>query len=349
MTDGSSTPATAAPAAPAAPVYVVPNAPGIANKFQFWRGYAWDWASDAVERLSSGVFTALLATWTGLPLALWPAAIVLVLGIVAGLWIIYHLFLAGTVMGTVGRLAGALVSGLVIAIATMVVIYVLEPVTLRLRGYRQLSRRERARVEPALTAAGRKMGLKFVPAVWVSDSLKPAAWSHIRAIVVTRGLLGEVDETERPPVGEIDDAALGAILAHELHHWRVGDPLALSFVWCCCWPLLAAYNLAAWLTGAGLDDSVRRRFPFLGFLAWIVFWPAWVVVPLITFVMAKDVRKQEFEADAHVAALGDEYRLGMRRALAEVSAWEKPRTGWEDVLAGTHPPIELRLERLEAA
>jgi hypothetical protein len=27
----------------------------------------------------------------------------------------------------------------------------------------------------------------------------------------------------------------------------------------------------------------------------------------------------------------------------------RPRTGWEDVLAATHPPIERRLERLEAA
>ena len=57
----------------------------------------------------------------------------------------------------------------------------------------------------------------------------------------------------------------------------------------------------------------------------------------------------EYEADAAVAQLGDEYRLALRRALDELSAWERPRTGWEDVVTASHPPIEERMERLEAA
>jgi hypothetical protein len=64
--------------------------------------------------------------------------------------------------------------------------------------------------------------------------------------------------------------------------------------------------------------------------------------------MMRRSRQYEYEADARAASLGEEYRLGLRRALDELAVWERPRTGWEDVLAATHPPIEHRLERLEA-
>jgi hypothetical protein len=80
-----------------------------------------------------------------------------------------------------------------------------------------------------------------------------------------------------------------------------------------------------------------------------MFWPAWVctklvIVPLLT----RRSRQYEYEADVRAASLGDEFRLGLRRALDELSSWERPRTGWEDVIAATHPPIEHRLQLLEA-
>jgi len=59
------------------------------------------------------------------------------------------------------------------------------------------------------------------------------------------------------------------------------------------------------------------------------------------------MRESEYQADALTASLGDEYRAGLRAALGEFQDWEAPRTGWEDVLHATHPPIEHRLQRLE--
>ena len=208
------------------------------------------------------------------------------------------------------------------------------------RGYRELSRRESERLYPLLQRAGARMGLSVVPALWISDSQKPAAWSHPGAIVVTRGLLGEADASEAGPRSDLDDGALGAILAHELHHWAVGDPVGLRAVWACFWPVVAIYNAAAWL---------RTRSGVLGAVGWLLLWPAWLTVKLIVVpVMASASRQNEYEADWAAAGLGDDYRLGLRRALTELAVWEKPRTGWEDALAATHPPIELRLERLEA-
>jgi Zn-dependent protease with chaperone function len=64
--------------------------------------------------------------------------------------------------------------------------------------------------------------------------------------------------------------------------------------------------------------------------------------------MANASRRAEYQADRHAAMLGEDYRLALRRALDDLSQWERPRNGWEAVLAASHPPIEYRMERLEA-
>jgi len=103
-----------------------------------------------------------------------------------------------------------------------------EPLLMSLRGYRELSRREKARLYPLLKDAGRRMGLPVVPELWISDAQKPGAWAHMRGIVVTRGLLGDYDASEAAPKPDLDDTALTAILAHELHHWDCGDVVGLT-------------------------------------------------------------------------------------------------------------------------
>lgn len=327
------------------------------------------WINNGIGRQQTGMFAAVIGAWTGLPFALWLAAVGLVGGMFAGIIGASHIGIAQTLhvdegvgvlaaivggfLGTVAGFlliplgyihnpplfAGAFISGFVVGFITLAVLVSAEPHIMRLRGYRELSRREKERLHPLLLDAGRRMGLPVVPELWMSDSVKPAAWTHMRAIVVTRGLL-DYDDRERPPQSQLGDAALGAILAHELHHWNEGDAVGLCMVWSCFWPIAAIYNAGAWL---------RPRARGLGTFAWVLFWPAWVTTKLIVVpLMMKQSRLLEYEADARAASLGDAYRLGLRRALDELSVWEQPRTGWEDALMATHPPIELRLERLEA-
>lgn len=327
------------------------------------------------KRQKPAVIGALLAAWTGLPLAFWGMVIFASIGGFAGLLEGSELELgsilgelgigiepgAGVASAALGAIIGAAVgliviyiylaihplillsailTGAVISVVILAVVIRAEPWLMRLRGYRELSRREKQLLHPLLTDVGRQMGLPTLPALWISDQQKPGAWAHTRGIVVTRGLLGAYSPTEHPPLPDLDSAAIAAILAHELHHWDAGDVVGSTVVFACFYPVALIINAISW---------VRVRAQWLAVILWCFLWPFWlssklVIVPLMT----RRTRRYEYEADARAASLGDEYRLGLRRALDELSAWERPRTGWEDVLAATHPPIEFRLERLEA-
>lgn len=53
----------------------------------------------------------------------------------------------------------------------------------------------------------------------------------------------------------------------------------------------------------------------------------------------------EYEADAAAARIGLATSLSL--ALRKMGAFEGGRTGWEQTMAATHPPTELRLEALQ--
>lgn len=332
-----------------------------------------DWWKAGFKRQNEAIIGALVAAWTGLPFALWLAAVGFFVGAVIGfLGVTVHssslgIFgtivgspgggllgaLVGAVLGAVGgflliyyflvthplQLAGALVGGAIVSIAVFVAMEMAEPHLMRLRGYRKPSRREQEKLSPLLVEVGSLMNLELVPEYWISESKKPGAWMHLRAIVLTRGLLGDYDDSEDPPKPDLDDPALGSILAHELNHWKQGDVVGLTMISACFLPFVCIVNAIKW---------IRLRAEWTGVILWCFFWPVWLssrflVVPL----MAYWSRLYEFQADHAAAKLGSKYRLGMRRALTELANWEVPRTGWEEVLAATHPPTELRLERLE--
>ncbi len=330
------------------------------------------WLGAGLRRQRLAAFGALIAAWTGLAFALWFAVGGIVIGALVGAVGVSSLggglattigvntgtgvfaAVAGAFLGGIAglvliyvllvlhplQLLAALASGTVVSAIFLLVYVRAEPLLIRLRGYREPSRREQARLYPLLLEAARAMELPVVPAIWVSDQQKPGAWAHMRAIVVTRGLLGDYDASEKPPHSDLDPTALIAILAHELHHWDSADVVGLSIVTACFCPLVLIINFISW---------VREHGEWLGILLWVVFWPVWVASKLVVVpLMAKRSRQYEYDADACAASFGDPFRLGLRRALDELSAWEAPRTGWEDVLAATHPPIEHRLERLEA-
>lgn len=330
-----------------------------------------DWMEHAFYRQDRAILGALAAAWTMLPLAIWGAVLGALGGAVVGLLGVGGLghflgsFVENQGFGVIGaavgalagmvigfgfiyfylvmhpiQLAGALLGGAIVSGVAFWLVVLTEAWVMELRGYRRLSRREGERLYPLLAQVGDQMGLDVVPALRISDSRKPGAWTHMRTIVVTRGLLGDYDATEKPPRPDLDDMALAAILGHELQHWAEGDAAALMMIAIACFPLVLLLNGIAW---------VRTRAEWAGVILLAFVWPVWVcsrfvIVPL----MSANARKAEYEADAAVAQLGDEYRLGLRRALDELSAWERPRTGWEDVLAASHPPIEERMEKLEA-
>jgi Zn-dependent protease with chaperone function len=368
--------ASTTPTAPEQP-RIVPNArPG---RYRSDPGWMWHGAGQQED----GVLAAAVAAWTWLPIALWLAVPSAVAGAAIGIFgssptgIAKTLHLnegVGVLAAVVGALkgaffglaliyinyashpldlVGAVLSGLIIGAIALWILMEAEPRLMKLRGYRELSRREKERLHPLLLETARRMGLRTVPELWMSDSQIPGAWTHPRSIVITRGLLGDSDATERPPKSDLDEMALSAILAHELHHWYCGDAVGNRAVWACFWPVVAIYNGASLLRNPGgwletAKSPQSNPTGWIGTVAWLLFWPAWVTTKLVVIpIMASASQRHEYEADAAVARLGDDYRLGLRRALDEFTVWEKPRTGWEDALAATHPPIELRLERLE--
>jgi Zn-dependent protease with chaperone function len=98
------------------------------------------------------------------------------------------------------------------------------------------------------------------------------------------------------------------------------------------------YNAAYRLTEQGNG--------LIALVGWMVLWPAWLLVRLIIRpIVAVASRDQEYATDAAVAATGRGEAL--HRALSLLGELEPGQSGWDRVIAATHPPLELRLEALE--
>jgi Zn-dependent protease with chaperone function len=331
-----------------------------------WRSLS----SPAFDKWVYGILGGLLVGWSYAPLALWGAVFGGLFGLIVGglggatsgiaqtLHISQSVGIGGAVVGVfVGALYGVafiyieffnnlvtiivgLISGLIVSLFTLWLLVHFEDQLLRLRGYRELSRREKQLIDPIVDEILQRMSIAGPrPIFYVSDSKEPAAWTHANSIVLAQGLLGAYDVSENPPMPDMPHNAFAAVVAHEISHWARADGVGIRAVWACCWPIVAVYNFACIL-----GRSPNRKFTTLG---WILFWPAWVSIKLVTAILASAMRASEYEADARTASLGDEYRVGLRTALGEFRDWEAPRTGWEDVLQATHPSIEHRLQRLE--
>jgi Zn-dependent protease with chaperone function len=78
-----------------------------------------------------------------------------------------------------------------------------------------------------------------------------------------------------------------------------------------------------------------------------VAWPLLVTIRLFVMPMqAAGSRAAEYRADQAAVAAG--LGRGLRRVLSRLRAsFDGARNGWELSLCNTHPPNELRLERLE--
>jgi len=336
-------------------------------------GLSWrSLSSPAFDKWLPGICGGYLVGWTYAPIAFWIAAIFALVGLFGGafggatseLANTFHIgegvgfgaavigLFVGAFSGLVFiylefyhnifNIIGGIISGFAVSLFTLWVIVHYEHQLLRLRGYRETSRRENQLIDPIAGEILELMGIDGRrPIFYVSESKEPAAWTHANVIVLTQGLLGSYDDSENPPVPDLPPHAFAGVIAHEISHWARADGVGIRAVWACCWPIVAVYNFACIL-----GRNPNRKFTTLG---WILFWPAWVSINLVVIpILTNAMRQAEYEADARTASLGDEYRAGLRTALLEAQGWEAPRTGWEDVLHATHPPIEHRLQRLEA-
>jgi Zn-dependent protease with chaperone function len=333
------------------------------------------WLRRGLLRHRFGVVIGLIFGWTGVWIALWGAAIGAVIGIFLGAGVgagsalgqnLYNLgagqsvtaftVLGGLVLGAVGgfllvlRLVLfsspfsaviAMLSGVVVAMMIIFVMAAFERVGLRLRGYRRLSRDEARRIAPMLRAVAEGMDLEGLPRFAMADLAIPNAWTYMRTVVLTTGLLQT-----------LTDGELRAVLAHELQHWRSGDSVGLHLIWACAWPIALVYNVGSLITGGsrGMSSdasptSVSPR-TLLTVFAWIIAWPAALIIRFaITPAVAMVQRRYEYEADAAAAHLG--YSEDMITALRKMGAFEGGRTGWERAMQATHPPTELRIEKLQ--
>lgn len=325
------------------------------------------WLRNGFLRHPGGTVVGLITGWTGIWITLWGAAIGLVLGALIaggyasglgeGLGVGQASGILGTIGGgVIGTIAGflavlrfvlerplqlvlSIVSGAVLGVVILIVSAAFERLGLRLRGYRRLSRQEVRRVAPLVKDVADAMQLSALPRFAMADILVPNAWTHMRTVVITTGLLQTLSDPE-----------LRAVLAHELEHWRSGDAVGLHFVWAAAWPIALNYNIGMVLAGKHLSGGGKSQTgPFKGLIwliGWIVAWPAWVIIKLIiTPVVAASQRRYEYAADAAAAKIG--FASDLSSALRKMSAFEGGRSGWEQAMAATHPPTELRLEALQ--
>ena len=331
------------------------------------------WLQNGLKRHWWGAGVALAFGWTGIWLALWGAAVGMVVGVLAAL----NLFsttalgidvaklgggqaitvvsvLTGVFFGAIGGFVLVLKwilfatpweflvsigSGFVIAAVVTVTMAAYERLGLRIRGYRRLSRDEVRRVAPLVRDVAEAAMLDGLPRFAMDDSVIPNAWTHMRTIVLTSGLLQT-----------LDDAELRAVLAHELHHWRSGDSVGLHIVWAAGWPIAVTFNVGMLLAGKKAGASAPAPGWMRGFLVilgWAIAWPAWVILKLfVAPAVATTQRGYEYQADAAAARIG--YAPAMMSALRKMSAFEGGRTNWEQALTASHPPTELRIEALQA-
>ncbi|RKN34568.1 M48 family metalloprotease [Micromonospora musae] len=225
-------------------------------------------------------------------------------------------------------LLGTTVAAALIGLLYTIYRVLLEPRLMVVSGARELSRREQARLLPILEDCARRLGLPTVPRLLIEDgAVLTNARTYTRHIVITSSVLDEPDEE------------IAALFSHELVHWRTGDEVTSAFVRGVALPLTLAHALPTWL---------MRTFPHTGtkFVVFLIFWPIlltmrYVVLPL----HAQDVRAAEYRADLGAVFTG--HVEGLRSVLERRRSFEGGRSGWDEAVCATHPPHELRLDRLD--
>ncbi|MGI5160573.1 M48 family metalloprotease [Microbispora sp. CA-102843] len=278
---------------------------------------------DAAQNLlfrSNGAMAGLLGVILG-------GALGFVLGIA---WVFVGPFEESVVDG-VATILGSILLGILVGLCYAAYRVIFERRILQVTGARRLSRREAAFILPLVGEATARLKLSNHPVILIDDTRDPNAFAYTRHIVINQGLLDEFAYDPEP---------ISAVLAHELVHWRNGDPLSAVFMRGVALPLYLLQAGGGWLRAQARNSVLR-------FLVWLVFWPVFVTVQFFVVPMqAADSRRAEYRADEGAILAG--YRIGMRRVLTRFRrSFEGGRNGWVAAVCASHPPNELRLERLE--
>ncbi|HEX6683755.1 MAG TPA: M48 family metalloprotease [Candidatus Limnocylindrales bacterium] len=226
-----------------------------------------------------------------------------------------------------GQLFGAFFLGLLYTIYRVAA----EGATLRIAGVRQPSRRESELLLPLLRESAERLRLNGYPRLLIDDSREPNAYCGARHIIVNRGLLDEFNYDPEP---------LSAVLAHELTHWRNADSISSFFIRGMVLPYYLLYIAVTWAIE-------RFRHPVIQFFLWAIAWPLMMTIRYVIMpLQGMGSREAEFAADHGAVEAG--HRVGLRRALSRFrTSFDGARNGWDLSVCATHPPNELRLERIE--
>lgn len=202
-------------------------------------------------------------------------------------------------------------------------------------GGRRMVRAERERVEPILAEVAGRMGIPAdrLPKLIGMSGPQVRAFAGARSICLSEALIRQAT-----------DAELAGVIAHELAHWRHGDPVARYWQRGLAWPLYLTYNgMARMLSGSGRE---RYQRPLVTMLIRMVFWSVETTVRFFVIpLQGPAARRDELRADAEALAAG--YGEGLYSHLERHRDFELGPKGWDEVVARTHPPMAQRLERLE--
>ncbi|NUT40046.1 MAG: M48 family metalloprotease [Thermoactinospora sp.] len=207
-----------------------------------------------------------------------------------------------------------------------------EGLRLRIGGCRRMSRRERLWLAPLVAECARRLDITRPPVLLIHDRREPNAYALTRHVVINQGLLDDLG---------YDPVMVGGVVTHELAHWQEGHAISAAWAKGVALPLYLLYEIAVRLI------DVTGRIRPLQWLLRVLLWSVTTTVRGIVIpIHAHTARANELAADDRVIEAG--YAEGFRRALARLRFYEQGRDGWDRAVCATHPPIELRMERLES-
>lgn len=263
-----------------------------------------------------------------------------------------------------GMLTGYGNAGLVLAVFISILMsgvswFYSDKIVLSLSHARPAGKKEFAYLHHTVEGLSIAAGIP-VPEVYVIEDKALNAFATGRdpknaSIAVTTGLLEKLDRQE-----------LEGVLAHELSHVKNYDIryMAMVAVLVGIIALLSDWSLRSFLWGGGNRDKGGGRAGGALIIIGLVFV---VLAPIIAQLVKLSVsRKREFLADADGAMLSRNPQ-GLASALKKISGDGKQlasasnatahlyfsnpfkENNWLSGLFSTHPPIEERIKRLEAA
>ena len=362
-----------APRTPAPPPATAPRSGAqhatLAANIPYLRGGTVSWFLYGIGRQPTGAFVALLAGYTALIVSLWYAVLGMIFGVLVAIHAIHansvtqDLFNAGAgtsvtaVAVATGALVGAgggfvsfythtlassplqegvgIVFGFLLSVAVVAVIAVFEGNLLALRGCRQLTVDEVQNLADAPEPRHPVRPSQCPPICDKANKRHERMGTHASH----RAYEGNSRPRRQSTYGSHRPRAA------PLAFGRLGWPTRCLGVRLARSPAVqhrvSLLQRRAWCRNPADEStwiySLRRLVNRVA---------AWLLVKFpITLAVRRDMRAQEYEADAAIKQIG--YGPALISALRTLSIFEGGRTGWETALYATHPTSDERIDRLQ--